>query len=168
MYIGIDPGITGAVVILDHFSNYITGWNHELKGRYKKKNKTDNVIDFELIPIIDNGAKVVIEKPHTRMGEGGAETSWRNYQTLWLGYRPHFEVLPRKWKKYLDIPAKLSKVEASHYQLKRFCPVVDVNNEKIDWYAKTPKGNRSSRLNDGLIDAYCIALYLYRTQNFSQ
>lgn len=168
MYIGIDPGLTGAVVVLDHFGGYITGWNHKLKGKFKTKNKIDNVIDFESIPIIDNNFRVLIEKPHTRNGEGGAETSWRNYQTLWLGYKPKKEVSPKKWKKHFSIPTKLSKRDSIIYQYQKFCPVVDVNNEKINWYATTPRGNKSSKLNDGLIDAYCIALYLYNSKNSSK
>lgn len=151
-YIGIDPGITGATVILDSFGCYVTGWNHRVEN---------NMIKFDLL-YLPPTRKTVIEKPFTPGNQKGTETTWRNYQTLYLLYNPDIEIRPLKWKKALGIPTKLTKKESIQFQMTKFCPVVDVNNKKIDWYAKTPKGNKSSRLNDGLIDAYCIAYYLYK------
>ena len=161
MIIGIDPGKTGAYCLLSD------------RGVEKLENFPilDGMIDFwgvsgvtsvyNSLCLSNDSQKiqVVIERPFILSSQRGNDIIWRNYERLWLAFEPDLEVRPQEWKKRLGIPRGLSKKESIQYQYENFCKNKKMaNSEVIDWHKILPSGRKSKNLDEGKIDAYCIAL----------
>lgn len=158
--LGVDPGLTGGICLLDLGGNVHWLINHEIKNGWINFWKCFNSymgLSREL-----NGQEfipVYIEKPYILSKQKGNEKIWRNYQTLMIAYEPQKEVRPQEWKKALNIPRGLSKQESLKYQLENLCPKVNIVGKEIQWQNVTKTGKISRTINDGLVDAYCIAEY---------
>jgi hypothetical protein len=148
--IGIDPGQTGAVCMLN------------MQGEVEYLDNFDIENGFIIFyPLKLVTIPVFIEKPFLLPKQRGHEIVWRNYQTLFLTFNnPKLkEIRPQEWKKILGIPKGLSKKESLEYQFITFCSKAKkVDSDYINWYGTTKKGNPSTILDSGKIDAYCIAL----------
>lgn len=160
-YIGIDPGLTGAICVLDAIGEIMVLKNHKTIT-----NQFGNFIDFKDAQKIaghiywhyglyELPSITAIEKQFILGNQKGNDIIWRNYERLMLAYLPNIEIRPQKWKKTLEIPKGLNKKESIQYQLQHICP------KDYDWYKTTKTGKKSIQLDDGKIDAYCIAKHLY-------
>lgn len=162
MIIGIDPGLTGGYCLLNKHgeieyinnSNVKDGWIDYQKTVNKYLKLCEKYNELKTI-------KTYIEKPFVLSSQRGNEKIWRNYQTLVLAFNYPVEIRAQEWKKELGIPRGLSKKESIEWQFKNICPVYNEKHNLINWNKTTKKGKVSSQLNDGLIDAYCIAKYAY-------
>lgn len=161
MIIGIDPGLTGGYCLLNKDGKVESLGNHSLSDGWihyrlmfieyfklsEKYNKSELILTY-------------IEKPFILSSQQGNEKIWRNYQTLILAFNYPTEIRAQDWKKGLKIPKGLSKKDAIQWQYENLCP-----KKNINWYKTTKTGKPSKTLNDGLIDAYCIALYAQNINN---
>lgn len=198
-FIGIDPGLTGAVCVLDDNGNI-----YDIISNYKKDGWIDHkshekhfmeVVKRMLEVIMPISIEICFEKPFQKQFQKETEKIWRNYERLFLTYstniNTNIEIRPQEWKKGLGITSflkeirpllieqlttdfnktekpkkdlkkyiknklpKLQKKESVKYQFENICP------KDYDWYKTTKTGKKSVQLDDGKIDAYCIAKYLY-------
>jgi hypothetical protein len=173
--IGIDPGQTGAVCMLNMQGEVELLENFLVEDGFINFWKLCNTYNGCVIEL--NNSKpipVFIEKSYAPQNQGGVEKIWRNYQTLFLAFNnPELkEITSQEWKKVLGVSQKVKqhfgnqkvkdtvkKAFSLKYQFETFCKNAKKSNGvEINWYGKTQKGNPSSVLNSGKIDAYCIAL----------
>lgn len=157
--IGVDPGQTGAVCMLNMQGEIITLDNFIVNEGFVDFWKPCN--NYNRIKNTLYGSILFLEKPFLLPRQRGHEMVWRNYQTLFLAFNnPDLtEIRPQEWKKALAIPKGLSKKESLEFQFMNFCSKAKkANSDFINWYGTTKKGNPSSVLDSGKIDAYCIAL----------
>lgn len=158
--LGIDPGLTGGICLLDLKGGVHLLANHEIQDGWINFYKPFNFFNELCIELnYKNRIPVFIEKPFILSRQKGNEKIWRNYQTLMIAYEPEKEIRAQEWKKGLKIPKGLSKQKSLEYQLKNLCPKTNILGAEIEWQNVTKTGKVSKTLNDGLIDAYCIAEY---------
>jgi len=171
--IGIDPGLTGAWVLLKN-GRFNFGTNHVV---------VDNQLDFQSasdcycdwLEVTDCKAitigQIYIEKPFTPAKQKGTEMTWRNYQTLYLafsGYKEVIEISPKEWQKTLGfdkIDKKIKGVERKKMIKERALKFAKQQEPKINWYRVGKKGQTLTTVNDGLVDAYCIAYAGFLLEN---
>jgi crossover junction endodeoxyribonuclease RuvC len=149
-YIGIDPGKSGGVCVLNKFGSieYMSKCpNTETEMSYLLEYPSSNPEK------LDQNGFAIIEKVHSFKGQGVVSTFTfgKNYGT-WLGILsalkiPHKEEAPQKWMKHFGSMPKEKKDRKNH--LKRLAQQ-RYPNEKIT-------------LN--IADAVMIALYNYETYN---
>lgn len=158
-YIGIDPGITGAVAIFGNTD--LAPWVCSVPTRKTSKGRRE--LDREILAKMlgaFTGRRAVIEKVNAAPMRGRLQgtTSMFSFGLgygLWLGILqtleiPYIEVDPRKWKRAILGGTPKDKAAAIGY-VQRFYPTVDL---KV-----TP---RCRTLSDGKADAICIAEYARR------
>lgn len=165
--IGIDTDANGAWCIIDSSENIVYTDNlpiYEQKTTTAKgKVKTSVLIDFwplfesitnKLTEINPKSMEFFIEKPFI-MRHTGNETSMRNFQTCFCSFsfnrkRPNI-LRPQDWQKALALNNKNMdiKEQAQNFYLKK-------HNKLPLILAKSKRGK--DKINQGKIDAYCIAL----------
>jgi hypothetical protein len=161
--IGIDPGVTGAWVLLENGKYFKSG---------KFPKREDGLIDHYTLydEIIDRVIKYIvtpptyIEKPFALSVNGGVETIWRNYQSVYLAFSHKgvdpTEILPKEWQKILafdKIDKKIKGKERKQLIKQRALDFATRQEPKINWYNIGKKDQTLTTVNDGLVDAYCIA-----------
>jgi hypothetical protein len=165
-YGGIDPGKTGALVVLDDLGQIVWHNNVPLIGG-KEYDKRAMV---ELIPSLV--IHIALEDVHaTQMGGKASNFDFGRGKGLWemalaVLEVPHHMVPPKKWQKEVWTSKKIMKpgkkrptVDTKATSLltaKMLWPKQDWNNISV----KT--GARLSSINDGLVDAALIAEYCRR------
>lgn len=158
LYIGIDPGLSGAVVVLGEteiIRMYDTPTTAIKSG---KKNKTvyiESEMARMLSPYNVEGAQAVIENVHSMPGQGVSSMFSMGYgMGLWIGILsalkiPYTKVTPQAWKKKM-MDGMGKEKSASCIRAQQLYP----NAELF-----TPRG----RALDGRGDALLIATYLKQT-----
>ena len=144
IYIGIDPGLSGAICTIENdvVSFFDIGYLTSLLGMLSLQEKT-----------------VAIEKQNIRPGQAGMGKMMKNYGRL-LGIMEAYgvtptEVLPRTWYKYFGIKAGMKTPERKKFTAGL---MEDMYPEsKSQWYG--PRGG----LIDGRTDALAIASWLEAT-----
>lgn len=173
--IGIDPGQTGAICMLNVQGEVKYLDNFIVEDGFINFWKLCNAFNGWVVEL--NNSKpipVFIEKAYAPQKQKGVEKIWRNYQTLFLAFNnPELkEITPQEWKKILGIDKKIKeqlegqkvkpevkKAFSLKYQFETFCSKAKKSNgAEINWYGTTKKGKPSTILNSGKIDVYSIAL----------
>lgn len=142
VYIGIDPGISGAMAVIEVCNNAILSVSTYAynEGVYK-----------QVLQQHSNVRSVVIENVHAMPGQGVVSTFTfgRNFGfTEGLAFAcdlPYSFVSPRKWKKYFNVTADKATSIAKAQELYE-----DVS------LLRTP---RSRKPNDGIAEAILLATY---------
>lgn len=157
---GIDPGLDGAVAILDHDGQLILFPTPVIKAAGGGKRSFDLArMQDILCPVRNVAGLVVIERVGAMPGQG--VTSMFNFGMgygMWLGLLaglgiPHQPVMPAAWKKSILAGTAKDKQAAIEFINRRF-PGVSL--------LATPK----SRVpHDGFADASCLALYARQLMN---
>lgn len=151
-YIGIDPGLSGAVCVLSDEIRIFDTPSTVIKSGKKNKRKylSGNMADI-LMPFKDQNTLVIIEKQNAMPGQGVVSMmSIGVGYGLWLGiisaYKiPYIEITPQSWKKELMSGMGKEKA-ASCFRAKQLFPDLELF---------TPRG----RALDGRGDAVLIAEY---------
>jgi len=167
--LGVDPGITGAWCRLKN-GKYINSGSFPI-------NESGKYIDFNFLAhkislSTAYNIKVFIEHPWTQGNQGGTETIWRNYQSVFLATsfgNISTEIRPQKWQEYLGLSItkeekklKLSTKEKRELVKNKAFNFAKTHGGDIDLNRYSKKtGKLLSGFNDGLTDAFCIAYYGY-------
>ena len=157
VYVGIDNGLNGGIVVLNDSCQVINKWVMPIiKG---DKNEFDiSVISkvFDEIKLLDDNIIVGLEKAHVRPVQGIRAAFTTGYclgmfQGILTTKNIGYEVInPSVWMKkvFEGINSDDKKVSVMFCQRKW---------PSVDWHAT----ERSSKVHDGLTDSCCIAYYLY-------
>jgi hypothetical protein len=160
VYLGIDNGLNGGLVVLDDNQNVIRKYVMPIiKG---DKTEFDIVALNKIldeIQLLDENIYVGLEKAHVRPVQGirAAFTTGfclGMFQALLTSKGIGYEVInPSVWMKkvFEGINSDDKKVSVMYCQRKW---------PQVDWRAT----ERSSKAQDGMTDAACIALYVYSKQ----
>jgi hypothetical protein len=163
--IGIDPGITGAWVLLKD-------GKYSLSGNFPKKENglinhsylSNFILNTLLEKEVLHQPKIYIEKPFALSVNGGVETIWRNYQSVYLAFvfneKYPVEIPPKEWQKILafdKIDKNIKSKERKQLIKQRALDFARRQEPTINWYNIGKKGQTLTTVNDGLVDAYCIA-----------
>ncbi len=155
-YIGIDPGLSGGIVIIDE--------NQELVDKHimpviKIKKSEYNIRRIKEIldtySIDPSKTFIVIEKAHVRPISGKRACFMNGFgfgmlQGLIEGMSFSYEIVtPQRWMKELEIPKQEGKGSILWCQRKY---------PKERWQPT----ERSIKPHDGLTDSCCMAVYCYR------
>lgn len=157
--VGIDPGLSGAYCVIDSNQSVVICDNLPIVNGWIDYNaclETYNSILSDL-NVYRVNLYIGIEKPFILSSQKGNEKIWRNYQTLYLAFKPDIEIRPQEWKKALRIPKGLNKKDSVKYQVENICP-------DYDWSKTLKSGNKSKVIDDGKVDSYCIALTMPKTK----
>ncbi len=155
LYIGIDPGFTGAVAALDEQGNFVSVVDvptFEIVGGAKKKTRLDVVGIARIIRDL-KPCKAVLEDVHSMPEQGitGAFAFGRGLG-VWEGILAALEVSthmvsPLKWKK-ATMEGMGKEKDASRLRALALFPTADLRLKK----------------HHGRADALLMALYLYRQE----
>ena len=160
VYVGIDPGKDGAVVVLDQYgkavASYLTARDFTIRlGKGSKRDYTESRMaqTFDWINKKYNVVVTVLEKQWARPKQGVSSTfsSGVGYG-LWKGILsatgiPFIEVSPRTWTGCVLKDVSGDGKGRSVYVASQRVPTLDL----------TPGSKRKP--HDGLADAACLALY---------
>ena len=151
-YIGIDPGLSGAVSII-HYTDNIDVFDTPTT-EIKSGKKTKNVYRVsDMVNIISDykHATAIIEKQQSMPGQGVSSMFSIGYgYGLWLGILSalkisYIEITPQSWKK--EMMAGMGKEKkASCYKVQQMFPDIEVFTKR-------------GRALDGRADAILIAEY---------
>lgn len=156
IYIGIDPGLHGAMaVISDSVEVFDTPITQIKSGKKNKNVYVESHMAELLFPYLLKDVHVGIEKVHAMPGQGVSSMFQMGYgYGLWIGmlaalWLPYTTITPQSWKKYMMDGMGKEKA-ASCVRAQQLYPHVEVF---------TPRG----RALDGRGDALLIATYLKNT-----
>lgn len=154
-YIGIDPGLSGGVVVLNSTGGIVDMLQMPTKEHYKKRTIDGNKLGLFLPLPFKSNTKIGVESVHSMpkqsmpsmfsfgMGFG------KILGVLEAMYLPYTLITPQTWKKYF----KVSKDKHDS--------ILVIEN----LYTDTDKFfTKRGRLLDGLVDATLIARYMYEIQ----
>ena len=154
-FIGIDPGLSGAAVVIDAggglLASMIVPRMNGSKGPF------DSLAFFDwLDEQAEEGTVVVLERGQGRPGEGAksartAGVNWGTMQGLLVAMRLRYDTpTPRQWQK-LICPGGGDPKQRSIAAARRLFPALDL----------TP--GRRTKPHDGLADAACLAEFARRS-----
>lgn len=162
-YIGIDPGLSGGIVVIDDAGKMVSKWIMPVYPEAKGKNTLDlNELNsiFECIKkIAQKDGKTVscyLEKVHAMPGQGVSSMfkmgrGFGSIEAMLAAHKiPYKLVLPLRWSKVMhkDISKELKPKQRSLMVLKRSYPTLDLRPTE-----------RSKNPHEGLMDALLIAEY---------
>lgn len=171
MYVGIDPGFTGAIGLIDDRGEYMEAWDLPVGGGSGRNREFDeaglNLLVYRLRQMQEMGIDLVVglEKPASRQGEA-AHSSHRFGEGIgmlrgmlsahMIGYR---KISPNLWKGRLGLPGKQIRGanKACAQYLVTFYPVA----ERIVYGSK-------GGVKDGRLDALLIAHWLKKEDQNEQ
>jgi hypothetical protein len=160
LYIGVDNGLQGAVVVINDAGKVVAKYPG---SEYTLKNKKTEYVVNEMVKILSQYDKkdvalVIVEKSQSYPGQGSCSMHSVGFGNgLWVGIVaalgfPMQVVHPKTWQKLIlrDMDRTDTKA-ASTLFAQRMRPEVDWRNTA-----------RSKKISDGLTDSYCMALYAKR------
>lgn len=137
MFIGIDPGLTGAVALYCPSASSLITADMPLGKKKNGKNKIDIYGLIELLrPSIQGSVfgTLEIQGPRPQEGRTSAYTSGRGYgalETALVAHRiPYQEVTPAKWKQYFRLSK--DKGVSRSYVTQRFPQAADQFRRVMD------------------------------------
>ena len=160
IYVGIDNGLSGAIVAINSNQNVIEKWIMPVtKGKGGTQYNLNGIIDIMLqLKSHKGNIFVMLEKAHVRPVSGKRASFMTGYgygvmQALLTSLKLPYEIInPSVWQKEILIGLNRDdKKQASIMFCQQKFPDVDL----------TPT-ERSKKPSDGLSDALCMAVYCYR------
>ena len=129
MYIiGIDPGLKGAVCVLQDEDRYVFDMPTMKHGCEEKKRMVDAEALWEQLPHNGQPDVVGIELPQWRRGISAKSmtTAWFNYGRLTAGFIKWEGIQAKTWKDYLGLS---SDKEESIRVARELLPGLDITND---------------------------------------
>jgi hypothetical protein len=163
-YVGIDPGFTGAIGLIDGFGERIEAWDLPVIGGVGRDRQFDRpalrAMCHDLSLYDQDDLVIGLENPTSRPGEGGQRTHrfGEGIGMIKMGLEcydlPFQLVAPNLWKGRLDLPGK--HIKGANKACAQFLVTHYPSAEHIVY------GSRGG-VKDGRLDALLIAHWL-RTQ----
>ena len=160
-YIGVDPGLAGATVIIDENRKVFTLKNPiDAEGEIE----VQKIVDF-IKPILENDVYVFIEDIHALFGSGAKSTFEFGralgiiqgmFKTLGLKFE---KIQPKQWQKqmFADIEV-IKKLNKGKFKTDTKAMALDVV-KKIYPEVNLLPTKRCKKPSDGIVDAILIAEY---------
>ena len=148
LYIGVDPGLHGAVAMINEMGNLISVQDtpiiHVKRGTGGKNVYVETQMFALLQALSETGtiACVGIENQHSRPGQGAPATFSQGFGFgLWIMALaalklPYEKIEPMNWKKAMSIPPKSDK-SASIVKALQLFPRADIHRKKDDGRAES-------------------------------
>jgi hypothetical protein len=162
-YLGIDPGKSGAFVIIDENSNIIEKIGTPLIG--KEYDRQGIVFILTKYPY----HKIGLENPDIIFGVGKSAVASLSHcvgliEGMMLGLKvPFILIKPKEWQKECWKHVKTQKkADGKGNDTKATSTMAAVNLWPSENFKLTNKGSNSINHNDGMIDAVLVAEYVRR------
>ena len=157
MYVGIDPGLDGAITFIDDrnhtVASVVVPTIKMEKGSAKRIYDSSAMVDL-LVQYVDNISMVCVEKGRAAPGQGVTSMFRFGYGCgLWEGILaalrvPYMVVHPRTWQKVVCTGMTGDAKSRAMQAAKSMFPTLDLK-----------ASSRSTKPHQGKADATCIAFY---------
>lgn len=174
-FIGIDPGKTGHVVVLDQFGNIVNNYPTPLIGSEYDKSVMAQIIELQRDHPDIKKIHFVLEDVHTtQMGGKASNFDFGRGKGLWemalMSLKvPHTMVQPKVWQKTMWQGSKIQ------YKVGGKKRTIDTKATSLvaakmlqpsqDWRVVGKTGKFTTKIDDGFVDAYLMAEYCRRNFN---